>query len=330
MKALVYSGPKQLVFKDVEEPTVQPGEVLIELDGSGICGSDMHAYLGHDARRPAPLILGHEAAGVVTSGTDAGRRVTINPLVACGVCENCRAGRENICQQRQIISMPPREGSFAQRLSMPPGNLVTVPDAVPLWQAALAEPMACGWHAVKLVLTQSFKDAGDISAVVLGGGAIGIGTALSLAAQGVSRITVLETNPGRLARLRRDLPQFDFHSRFEDAGIDAPEVEIDAVGFAPTRQIASSIVKPGGMIAHIGLGEAEGGLDIRRMTLQEIGFIGTYTYTAQDFRDTAQAIFDGAFGDFAWVDQRPLSEGAQAFADLLAGKVDAGKIVLMT
>ena len=68
----------------------------------------MHAFLGHDPRRPAPLILGHEATGVIASGPKAGRRVTINPLMACGTCEFCESGRENLCQQRQIISMPPR------------------------------------------------------------------------------------------------------------------------------------------------------------------------------------------------------------------------------
>ena len=329
MKALLYTGPKQLVYTDVAEPKPKADEALIDLDCSGICGSDMHAFLGHDARRPAPLILGHEAAGVIAAGPNAGQRVTVNPLVSCGVCEACREGRDNLCPDRQIISMPPREGSFAQRLAIPPGNLVTVPDRVPLWHAALTEPMACGWHAVKLALRLSQRAADQMQAVVLGGGAIGIGAALSLAAQGVRSVTVLETNPGRLARLRHDLPQFEFHAAFEEAGSRAPDLVIDAVGFAPTRAIASGIVKPGGVIAHIGLGEAEGGLDIRRMTLQEITFCGTYTYTAADFRETAQAIFNGDFGRFDWVEQRSLRDGAQAFDDLLAGRVDAGKIVLM-
>ena len=86
---------------------------------------------------------------------------------------------------------------------------------------------------------------------------------------------MLETNPVRLDRLRRDLPQFEFHASFEDAGSKTPDLVIDAVGFEPTRLIASTIVKPGGIIAHIGLGQATGGLDIRRMTLQEITFCGT-------------------------------------------------------
>ena len=104
---------------------------------------------------------------------------------------------------------------------------------------------------------------------------------------------------------------------------------IDGVGFAATRATSTKHARPGGVICHIGLGEATGGLDIRRMTLQEITFIGTYTYTAQDFRDTAAAIFDGRLGALDWTEARPLSDGAQAFADIRAGQVAAPKIVLV-
>ena len=238
MKALVYTGPKQLDYRDVPDPDVRGTDVLIDLDCSGICGSDMHAFLGHDPRRPAPLILGHEATGVIASGPKAGRRVTINPLMACGTCEFCESGRENLCQQRQIISMPPREGSFAERISMPLSNLVTVPEEVPLWQAALTEPMACGWHAVRLALGQAPEPADRVEAVVLGGGAIGLSAALSLSIQGVSRITVLETNAARRARMRAALPQFDFQASFEDTSSSLPHLVVDAAGIAPTRKIA--------------------------------------------------------------------------------------------
>ena len=105
-------------------------------------------------------------------------------------------------------------------------------------------------------------------------------------------------------------------------------VVIDAVGFAATRAVASASAEPGGVIAHVGLGEDTGGLDVRRMTLQEITFIGTYTYTARDFRDTAQAIFDGRLGALDWFDTRPLADGGAAFKDLRNGAVAAPKIVL--
>ncbi|MAH88050.1 MAG: galactitol-1-phosphate 5-dehydrogenase [Kiloniella sp.] len=330
MKALVYTGPKQLDYREVPDPVAAEGEVLIDLDFSGICGSDLHAVRGHDPRRPAPMILGHEAAGVAQSGVYIGQRVTINPLVSCGRCAFCSSDRENLCTERQIISLPPRAGSFAERICMPEANLVTVPEGVALWQAALTEPMACGWHAVRLALEQVGEPAEQCVAVVLGGGAIGLSAALSLSIRGLSRITVIETNPARRDRMRKALPQFDFHAGFADTDQIFPDLVVDAVGIAPTRELASAIVRPGGVIAHIGLGDKEGGLDVRRMTLQEIGFIGTYTYTAQDFLDTAQAIFRGEFGTFDWVDQRPLSAGHEAVIDLLNGQVDAGKIVLMT
>ncbi|MGB1147150.1 MAG: alcohol dehydrogenase catalytic domain-containing protein [Alphaproteobacteria bacterium] len=330
MKALVYTGPKHLEIREVNEPQLGEGEVLIDLDCSGICGSDMHAYLGHDDRRPAPLILGHEAAGVVASGPESGRRVTINPLVSCGVCRLCKSGRDNLCLSRQIISMPPREGSFAERISMPTSNLVTVPDGVPLWQSALTEPMACGWHAVRLARENLPMAEADIAAVVLGGGAIGVGSALSLAAQGISNVTVIEPNTVRRERLLKDLSQFKILASSDEAEQGAFDLIVDAVGYAATREAACALAYPGGCIVHIGLGEATGGIDVRRVTLQEITFIGTYTYTMQDFRDTAAAIFDGRFGDFAWVEHRGLDDGAQAFDDLLNGRVAAAKIVLTT
>ncbi|MEL6234689.1 MAG: alcohol dehydrogenase catalytic domain-containing protein, partial [Pseudomonadota bacterium] len=96
MKALVYTGPKAMQHRDAPDPVAGPGEHLIRIDAVGICGSDMHAYLGHDDRRPAPLILGHEAAGVIEGGLRDGERVTINPLVTCGQCHYSRTGRENL------------------------------------------------------------------------------------------------------------------------------------------------------------------------------------------------------------------------------------------
>ena len=205
-------------------------------------------------------------------------------------------------------------------------NLVTVPDDVPLMQAALTEPLACGWHAVKLADAALDRPVAEARCVVIGGGAIGVGAALALQAWGARDITVLEPNT-----VRRDaLAGIDGFDAVDPK--DAPsgaDVVIDGVGYAATRADASAIVRPGGVIAHIGLGEAAGGLDVRRMTLQEITFIGTYTYTADDFRATAQAIFDGRFGPLDWVTTRPLAEGQQAFTDIRSGVVAAPKIILI-
>jgi len=323
MKALVYDGVETLNYRDMPDPVAANGTELIRIDAVGICGSDMHAYLGHDARRPAPLILGHEAAGVIIGGVRDGKRVTINPLVNCKTCPACRSGRENLCPERQIISMQPREGAFAQFVTMPPENLVEVPADVPLTKAALAEPLAVSWHAARLAL-DALHMTDARRALIIGGGAIGLAAALALRAMQITDISIVEPNAARRAFLR------------DTCGENAVEVTdafypvvIDAVGYAATRAAASARATPGGVIAHIGLGEDTGGLDIRRMTLQEITFIGTYTYTAQDFRDTAQAIFDGRLGPLDWCRHQPLSEGADAFKALRAGEVPEPKIVLI-
>lgn len=325
MKALVYSGVESLDFRDVPDPVVTKGYHLIRIDSVGICGSDMHAYLGHDDRRPAPLILGHEGAGTVVGGTWDGTRVTINPLVTCGTCAACSAGRDNLCSTRQIISMPPREGAFAEFVAMPEHNLVKVPDNISLEKAALAEPVAVSWHAVRLGL-EAFPKGAVETALVIGGGAIGVAAAISLVAQGVSDITLVEPN-----KLRRDYLNLDGSVKVispDDIDGRVFQLTVDCVGYDATRAMASAATCPGGVILHVGLGGGATGLDIRRLTLQEITFIGTYTYTAQDFRNTCTAMFEGRLGALDWAENRPLKEGAQAFRDIREGRVAAPKIIL--
>ena len=327
MKALVYTGVETLAYRDMPNPTLFADQVLVKIDSVGICGSDMHAFLGHDDRRPAPLILGHEVAGVVVGGASEGLRVTINPLASCGRCRACGAGRDNLCPDRQIISMPPREGGFAQFVAIPTANTVAVPKGFSLEKASLAEPLACGWHAVRLAQEALNHRLQLARCLVIGGGAIGVGAALALRAMGGSDITVLEPN-----EVRRDylLQNTDFHV-IDPALLSCDQLfdlVIDGVGYAQTRATACAAVRPGGVIAHIGLGSAEGGMDIRRLTLQEISFFGTYTYTAQDFRETANAMFEGLLGPLDWFETRPLEAGLQAFSDIRLGRVSAPKIIL--
>ncbi|MGB3406840.1 MAG: zinc-binding dehydrogenase, partial [Jannaschia sp.] len=162
-------------------------------------------------------------------------------------------------------------------------------------------------------------------ALVLGGGAIGLGAALCLTAQGVTDVAIVEALAARRAYLEDHCGQEALAAATE---VSAYDIVVDAVGVSATRKSASAMVRPGGVIVHIGLGDSQAGLDIRRITLQEISVLGIYTYTAQDFRDTCAALFDGRLGPLDWVEERPLSEGAQAFADIRAGRVAAPKIIL--
>lgn len=322
MKALVYKGVELLEFTDMPDAMPLDGEQLIKVEAVGICGSDMHAYLGHDARRPAPLILGHEAAGIIQGGDDNGMRVTVNPLVTCQTCLACTSGRENLCPDRQIISMMPRQGAFAQYIAMPKRNLVEVPADIPLHKAALAEPLAVSWHAARLALDALHPSMAK-RALVIGGGAIGLAAALALNAMGVGDVVIVEPDEARQRFLSDRCGQQAVRSTDE-----AYPIVIDAVGFGVTRALASQQVEPGGVIAHVGLGDDKAGFDVRSATLQEITFIGTYTYSAQDFRDTAAALFDGRLGPLDWTETRTLAEGVSAFADLRAGRVAAPKIIL--
>ena len=325
MKALVYTGPKEMEYRDVADAVPAPDHHLVQISSVGICGSDMHAFLGHDDRRPAPLILGHEGAGTVVGGPHDGMRVTINPLVTCRNCHACTAGRENLCSSRQIISMPPREGAFAQFVAMPTENLVQIPDDFDFVRASLAEPISVSWHAIRLGLQRAYRDMQE-NALVLGAGAIGVAAVYCLLAQGVRDISLVDSNSRRRAHLISK----------KDYVVLAPEeidgksfnIVVDAVGIDATRASATAAVTPGGVILHIGLGGGQSGLNVRRMTLQEVTFIGTYTYTAQDFREACSYMFDGRLGTLDWTEVRPMSDGPNIFHDILAGRVSAPKIIL--
>ncbi len=142
MRALVYTSPRGLELRDVAQPVAGEGQTVVDVAACGICGSDMHAYLGHDERRPPPLVLGHEAAGVALEGPLAGRRVTVNPLESCGNCDFCVEGRDNLCPDRRIISMPPRDGAFAEQVVVP--ELLTHVDAKEVRDAAVELAEAIG------------------------------------------------------------------------------------------------------------------------------------------------------------------------------------------
>ncbi len=329
MKALVYTAPRGLAWREEPEPVPGNDEAVVKVEAVGICGSDMHAYHGHDERRPPPLVLGHEAAGTVLSGPRAGERVAINPLVSCGRCAACLDGRGHLCRERQVLSLPPRAGAFAERVRVPEANLVPLPAGLGVVQAALAEPIAVAWHAVRLGVRGLPRPLAASRCVVHGGGAIGLAAALVLAHFGARDVAVAETNALRRKTAAAAGPFFPFapgEAGEPEAG--TVDLVIDAVGAEATRAAACRLAAPGGIIVHIGLLPGAGGLDVRRMTLQEIAFLGSYCYTKVDFAETVAALGAGRFGPLGWIEERGLADGARAFADLDGGRVAAAKIVL--
>ncbi|HTL75404.1 MAG TPA: alcohol dehydrogenase catalytic domain-containing protein [Casimicrobiaceae bacterium] len=327
MKALVYTAPNEVVYRDEPDAAHAPGEVLIRVEAVGICGSDMHAYHGHDPRRKPPLILGHELAGTIVEGPGAGQRVTVNPLITCGACDYCRQGRDNLCANRTMIGMT-RPGGFAEFVSTAAASVIDVPPGMDARQAALTEPAATALHAIHLAARALVRPLAEGCVLILGGGAIGMLATLLLAHRGVRDISVGEVNALR----RRSLADAT-HARVYDPSTMSPDANafdlvVDAVGGAATRTAAIAAVKPGGVVMHIGLADRASEIDMRKLTLAEITLIGTYTYTTADLRAAVRALHDGAFGDLTWVEERRLADGAAAFRDLHEGRAGAAKIVL--
>lgn len=331
MKALVYTQPNEVQLQERDAPTVADGEVVVRIDAVGICGSDLHAYHGHDPRRQPGLVLGHEFAGTVIdsacAGWAVGRRVTGNPLITCGHCEHCLQGRDNLCVNRTMVGMT-RPGAFAERMGIPGRCLIELPDALATPHAALTEPAATALHAVNLSERAMHRPLAEGRVLVLGGGAIGMLAALLLRHRGVDRLEVAETNPLRRASLQQHARCTAFDPRVRQGDDSGFELVIDAVGSAATRHAALAAVKPGGVVMHIGLQDWASEIDMRKLTLAEITLLGTYTYSMADLRATVAALARGVFGDLSWIERRALSAGPQAFDDLHHGRVASAKMVL--
>jgi 2-desacetyl-2-hydroxyethyl bacteriochlorophyllide A dehydrogenase len=328
MKALVYTNPNDVTYRDEPDPALAAGEVVLRIDAVGICGSDMHAYHGHDPRRAPPLILGHELAGTVIAGPGIGTRYTANPLITCGTCEFCVQGRNNLCANRTMVGMT-RPGAFAERMSIPAASLIAIPQDMTPVTAALTEPAATALHALNLSMRALPRPLPESRVLIIGGGAIGMLAALLARSYGCAGVSVAETNALRRASLELHAGCRAFDPLAGKAVADnSADLVLDAVGAKATRNAAFAAVKPGGVIMHVGLQDWASEIDMRKLTLAEITLLGTYTYSTADLRATVAALARGAFGDLAWVEQRPLAEGARAFRDLHEGRSASAKIVL--
>jgi alcohol dehydrogenase len=331
MKALVYTQPNEVQLHERPDPALADDEVVLRIDAAGICGSDMHAYHGHDPRRKPGLVLGHEFAATVVKSASAlwqpGQRVTGNPLITCGRCEYCAQGRDNLCAERTMVGMS-RPGAFAEAMSIPGRCLIELPATLNAVAAALTEPAATALHAINLSMKSLVRPLPECRVLVIGGGAIGMLAALLLHHYGVDRLEVAEVHAARRASVAEHARCIAFDPLAAAPAESGYDYVIDAVGAAATRKSAIAAVKSGGVVMHIGLQDWASEIDMRRLTLAEITLLGTYTYSMADLRATVAALARGAFGDLSWVETRPLAEGPQAFDDLHRGRVASAKVVL--
>ena len=306
MRALVFSAPKQMRLETVPVPKTGPGELLVRVRYAGVCGTDVRIYLG-TKRIPTPRILGHEFAGeVVASGTETtgfaeGERVVVHPMLACGRCHACRAGRSNICLNRITLGYE-LDGGFADYVRIPAefvsqGNVVHVPQSLPLRTAAVAEPFAAALHGIH----RAQLSAGQ-SVLLVGAGPIGLGHVL-LAATAGARVLVSEPDAQKRelatelgAQASIDPTAENVAQRVNDLtdgqGVDCVIVD---VGVPSVVEDALQVVRKGGrfvLFAGMPAGDKIA-IDPNWIHYREIDFTGSSSSTPSELSEVLQRAAEG-------------------------------------
>ncbi|WP_180903706.1 zinc-dependent alcohol dehydrogenase [Nonomuraea indica] len=309
MKALVFTAPGTVELREVPEPVPGPGEVLVHVAASGICGSELHGVRNPGFRVP-PLVMGHEFAG----HTDDGTRVVVNPILSCGRCDLCALGGRNVCRERRIIGVH-TPGAFAERVAVPADTLVTLPGGLGWTAAGVVEPAANAVHAWALAGAPEGARVG-----VIGAGAIGLTCMLVAASGGAARIEVADRSADRreiAARLGADAAGPELTGEYD--------VIFDAVGAAATHEQSLACLRPGGVAVWLGLADSTAGFDAAHLVRGEKRVLGSFAYQGADFA-TAVDLVGG--WDLSWVETFPLTEGAEIFTALMNGRATPVKALL--
>ena len=333
MHALVYTGTNKIDFREEKDPITKPGETLVKVKASGICGSDMHAFHGNDERRIPPLILGHEVSGTSLDGKYKDKDVVINPLISCEKCNYCKNQREHLCPERTMIGMSTpikREGGLAELVSVPEKNIFEVPKKLSIKEAALAEPAAVALHAVLLAEQNLKKPLSECKILIQGAGAIGLLCGLVLNKEKKStNIIMSDPNKKRLDECAKYLKANFVSPNDKSIKENNFDLILESVGLEVTRHQAIKSIAPGGTIVHIGLTQPSGTFNFKKLTIQEITLVGTYCYTNMDFQKTLEILTEKKLGDLGWIEYRDLKKGSEAFNEIHNGTCVAPKIILI-
>ena len=333
MHALVYTGTNKIDFREEKNPIAKPGESLIKVKASGICGSDMHAFHGNDERRIPPLILGHEVSGTSLDGKFKDKDVVVNPLISCENCDYCKNEREHLCPERTMIGMSTpikREGGLAELVSVPEKNIFEVPKKLSIKEAALAEPAAVALHAVLLAEQNLKKPLSECKILIQGAGAIGLLCGLVLNKEKkTTNIIMSDPNKKRLDECSKYLKANFVSPNDKSIKENNFDLILESVGLEATRHQAIKSIAPGGTILHIGLTQPSGTFDFKKLTIQEVTLVGTYCYTNKDFQKTLEILKEKKLGDLGWIEFRDLKNGSEAFQEIHKGTCIAPKIILI-
>ena len=322
MKALVYVGPERMEVQRIADPTVGEGEVLLQVSAAGICGSDIHGFLGHSERRKPGLVMGHETVATIlevhpsVTGWRKSQRVCFNPLVSCRSCPACLNGRQNVCATWRLFGMDRLHGTYAEMISVPACQLYELSESLPEAEAILVEPAAVVVHGFRISLSET-----PDTMAIFGAGPLG-NLALVLAKlRGVPRVAVVDVNEGRLHAARQLGADHVVNALQEDApaavrswtGGAGADYVVEAVGTEATRQASVAACAKGGKLLFLGIAQENTALPWIQMIRNEQAIFTSFAYTPRDFEAAVRLIESRRFDLKPWTVTRPLDQGQECF-----------------
>jgi L-iditol 2-dehydrogenase len=342
MKALVLEKYNELVYKEVPDPAIQSNEVLVKVMACGICGSDVHGLDGSTGRRIPPMIMGHEASGIIIkTGTDvkgwkSGDRVTFDSTVYPLNDWYTLEGMYNLSDNREVLGVSPgsykRDGAFAEYIAIPQHILYKIPDNVTFEQAAMAEAVAVALHSINVAGIKT----GD-KCVVVGVGMIGIFILKLLKLSGVSVIIAIDINPKRLEQAEKYGADHTFLSAEENltgkifslTNGRGADISFEAVGKSESVNIAIDILRKGGKTVLIGNISSQVDFPLQKVVTRELKVFGSCAIRGE--YETVLNLMEK--GKISVNDQisavAPLAEGAVWFDKLYRKEEELNKVILV-
>jgi L-iditol 2-dehydrogenase len=338
MKALLLSQYRHLDLTELATPQPQPGEVLLRVAACGICGSDVHGYDGSSGRRIPPIVMGHEAAGIVAeigegvSGFSEGDRVTLDSTVYCGQCANCLRGDINLCDRREVLGVScgdyRRAGAFAEFVSVPARIIHRLPDNLSFPEAAILEAVAVALHAVSLATVPPGS-----TALVVGAGTIGLLLQQALREAGCSRVFVADPDTTRLSLSHKlgatatisENVTAEIGQLTNGTGVD---IAVEAVG--KTEPIATAIdcVRKGGTVVLVGNVAPQITLPLQKVVSRQLRLQGSCA-SAGEYPKAIELLSAGRIQVKPLISAiAPLAEGAIWFERLYGREPNLMKVVL--
>lgn len=324
IKAAVYRGDRRFSVESKQASDPAPGEVQVDVAYCGICGTDLHIYLGHmDQRVGFERTIGHEMSGIVSAvgegvkGISAGQHVVVRPLASCGECPACTAGHDHICHKLKFIGID-TDGAFQQKWNVPANTIHVLPDDLDLSHAALIEPLAVACHDVE---RGRVADGEDI--LVIGGGPIGLLVAIA-ARQAGGSVTISEINEHRLAYAGSlgfatiNPKDTDAAKAVHDAtGGKGADVVFEVSGTQPGVDLMTAAAATRGRIVMVAIHAVKPQIDLFQFFWREIEMLGARVYRPEDYETAMRLLADGAVDCDSFITEiRPLEEIQVAFDGL--------------